>query len=116
MTAAPHPGATPAQRRALDALGAGNASPPMSPKVRDALLAAGLIVELPPLQVPFAGRLVMQVRQFDMPAHVHMAWCAHCSAAAAVKIRQNPSKSDSHPTAGDTRQMPLFGPAEGSAP
>jgi hypothetical protein len=41
-----HPGRTPAQCRVLDAIGCGNNSPRMVAAVRDAMLKAGLIVEI----------------------------------------------------------------------
>ena len=100
-----HPGATPAQRRALDAIGAGDASPKMADSVRDKLVAAGLIVELPPLQIPFAGRLMMQVRQFEMTPATHMAWCAHCSATAAEGAGTPHAPRQRR---ADTRQRGLF--------
>lgn len=73
-----HPGKTAAQRRVLDEIGCGNYSPIMSNKTRDAMLAAGLIVELSPRFVgdgPFAVR----IRQFEMPISVHMDWCTSVS-------------------------------------
>jgi len=79
-----HPGKTPAQRRVLDAIGCGDHSPPMAKATRDKLLADGLIVELSPLKIPFIGSLCMEVRQFDMPLHVHLQWCASCDEEPAA--------------------------------
>jgi hypothetical protein len=76
MTTKPkHPGRTPAQRPALDTIGSGNRSPLMADATRDALLNAGLIVELSPRHI---GKPPFQavVRQFEMPIPVHMAWCS----------------------------------------
>ncbi len=72
-----HPGKTPAQRRALDAIGCGNYSPIMANSTRDALLKAGLIVEISPRHEK-AGALwaAVVIRQFQMPIPVHMQWCA----------------------------------------
>lgn len=72
-----HPGRTPAQRRVLDEIGCGNHSPWMDGKTRNALLAASLIVELPPRVL--SGRLPVSIRQYDMPTPVHMAWCEACA-------------------------------------
>ena len=63
-----HPGRSAAQRRALDQIGCGNHSPIMAKETLAALLKHGLIVELPEVQVPFAGPLWMKVRQFPLTA------------------------------------------------
>lgn len=73
--APPHPGKTPAQRRALDAIGCGNHSPIMARSTRDALLKADLIRPAGHRTVG-TGPLAARVEQFDMPISVHMAWCA----------------------------------------
>ncbi|KAB7785977.1 hypothetical protein [Methylorubrum populi] len=76
----PHPGRTPAERRALDAIGCGDTLPAMHPKVRRNLLDAGLIEQtgttarrdaLGPYEVP----------QYEMPIPVHMQWCSAVAAA-----------------------------------
>ena len=69
-----HPGKTPAQRRALDQIGAGNYSPIMSDRTRDSMLGAGLIEELTPIIIQG-----VRVRQFQMPIPVHMQWCSWCA-------------------------------------
>ncbi|MGA4553556.1 hypothetical protein [Methylorubrum aminovorans] len=75
----PHPGRTPAERRALDAIGCGDTLPAMHPKVRRNLLDAGLIEQtgttarrdaLGPYEVP----------QYEMPIPVHMQWCSAVAA------------------------------------
>lgn len=78
MTRAKHPGRTPAQRRALDAIGCGNFSPVMAKTTRDALLKAGLIeycgdriLDGPPFPVCIA--------EYQMPVRVHMQWCTAVS-------------------------------------
>ena len=70
-----HPGKTPAQRRVLDAIGCGDHSPFMTKATSERMLRDGLIVEVPPLKIPFIGSLCMEVRQFDMPTNIHIAWC-----------------------------------------
>ncbi len=70
-----HPGKTPAQRRVLDSIGCGERSPYMTKATREAMLRAGLIVELSPLEIPFGGLGHMKVRQFEMPIPVHIEWC-----------------------------------------
>ena len=79
----PHPGRTAAQRRVLDAIGCGESSPRMSPKVRDALLTADLIVQC-------GERVVCQDRfgtvtapEYVMPIPVHMQWCSAVAATDA---------------------------------
>ena len=75
----PHPGRTPAERCALDAIGCGEALPVMHPNVRQNLIAAGLIEQtgavvrrdaLGPYEVP----------QYEMPIPVHMQWCSAVAA------------------------------------
>jgi len=70
------PGKTAAQRRVLDEIGCGNHSPIAAKATIKALLDQGLIVELSPMKVRVFGSVSMDVRQFDMPLHVHMEWCA----------------------------------------
>ena len=70
-----HPARTPAQRRALDAIGCGNHSPIMAKSTRKALLDAGLIVPLAD-KIVGGGLLAVRIEQLDMPPSVHMAWCA----------------------------------------
>jgi hypothetical protein len=79
MKKAKHPGRTPAERRVLDAIGGGNHSPFMRPTTEKAMLEAGLIYALPD-KVSHDRLGTLRVRQFDMPAAVHMAWCDWCSA------------------------------------
>lgn len=79
----PHPARTPATRRILDAIGAGNPSPPMSRITRKALLATGLIYQLGDKVLPSALGPI-RVAQFEMPVAVHMQWCAHCSDVVAA--------------------------------
>jgi hypothetical protein len=76
-----HPGRTPAQRRVLDAIGCGNNSPRMVAAVRDAMLKAGLIVEIEPRLIFGRGsspidRIPVKVSRYEMPIHVHMQWCS----------------------------------------
>lgn len=67
-----HPGKTPAQRRALDAIGCGNYAPIMADKTRDALLRDGLIE--PAGERRFrTGALAVTVQEYQMPIPVHMA-------------------------------------------
>ena len=77
MTIPPHPGKTPAQRKALDAIGCGDSCPPMARKTREALLAGGLIVQCGAQTVgrDRFGKITLPI--FDMPIAVHMAWCEH---------------------------------------
>ncbi len=74
MVAPKHPGHTPAQRRALDAIGCGNNTPIMARSTRDAMLRADLIMRLPD-RVIGTGWPVVRIEQFEMPIPVHMAWC-----------------------------------------
>lgn len=76
-----HPGRTPAQRAALDAIGCGHPSPIMADRTRESLLSAGLIFEIAPREEPFIGGLKMTIRQFEMPTRIHMLWCDAMSAA-----------------------------------
>ena len=76
----PHPGRTPAQRKVLDAIGCGDFSPSMSPRVRDALIAAGLIT---PAGEKVLGRDAfgpITIPEYEMPIPVHMQWCAAVAA------------------------------------
>jgi hypothetical protein len=68
-----HPARTPTTRRILDAIGAGNPSPPMSRITRKALLASGLIVHLEPKNYG----LGIRIEQFAMPDAVYERWRAH---------------------------------------
>ena len=77
-----HPGRTPAQRRALDAIGCGNDSPVMANSTRDALLRAGLIEPLSD-QLVGGGALRVRVARFEMPVSVHMRWCEAMAAEAS---------------------------------
>lgn len=70
-----HPGKTKAQRAALDAIGCGDATPPMAPRTREALLKAGLIVQC---ELKVVGRDhfgLITVPKYAMPIPVHMQWC-----------------------------------------
>lgn len=71
---AKYPGRTPAQRRALDAIGCGNYSPIMSRATRDALLRNGLIVEAGE-KIIGSGPFAVHVKEYVMPIPVHMQWC-----------------------------------------
>ncbi len=73
--APPHPGRTPAQRRALDAIGCGDFCPPMSRSTRKALLDAGLIRQLSDKVVSRDRFGAITIPQFEMPIPVHMEWC-----------------------------------------
>ena len=77
---AKHPGVTGAQRRVLNEIGCGNNSPYMTPKVRDALLESGTIVEIEPRRVFGPGnsiidRIPREIRRFEMPTAIHIQWC-----------------------------------------
>ena len=76
----PHPGRTPAQRRALDAIGCGDYSPTMAPRVRDALLSAGLIVQAGRKVVAQCALGPITVPEYEMPIPVHMLWCSAVAA------------------------------------
>ncbi len=73
-----HPGRTPAQRRALDAIGCGHYAPIMSDKTRDSLLRAGLIEHAGGRRIG-NGALAVVVQEYQMPIPVHMAWCEFCA-------------------------------------
>ena len=75
MSSAHHPGKTPAQRRALDAIGCGDNCPPMARKTRESLLSAGLIVEIGQKALGRDRFGVIAIPQFEMPIPVHMQWC-----------------------------------------
>jgi len=80
-----------AQRRVLDAVGCGNHSPIAARRTIEAMLAKGLLFEIEPIRLPIFGGLHMNVRQFDMPIHVHIAWCDLCSSeyeGSAPKISE----------------------------
>lgn len=70
-----HPGRTHAQRRVLDEIGCGNHSPIMAGSTRAALLAAGLIVQMPDRHLGQSWPTV-RVEQFEMPISIHMQWCS----------------------------------------
>jgi len=76
-----HPGKTPSQRRALDAIGCGNFSPPMSKATKDALLREGLIVPIGHRTIGY-GAFSVRVEEYEMPIPVHMDWCSAVSAEA----------------------------------
>jgi hypothetical protein len=76
----PHPGRTPAERRALDSIGCGRTTPTMHSKVRQNLIASGLIVQCGE-RVFGTGPSAIRVPEYEMPIPVHMQWC---SAVAAV--------------------------------
>ncbi len=75
----PHPGRTAAERRALDAIGCGNFTPAMAPKVRQRLLEAGLIVQCGERLI---GRspLAVRIPEYEMPIPVHFQWCSAVAA------------------------------------
>ena len=72
----PHPGRTPAQRRALDAIGCGNPCPPMSRATRKALIDAGLIEQRDSQTVGRDTLGAITIPVYEMPIPVHVAWCA----------------------------------------
>ena len=69
-----------AQMRALDAIGCGNNSPIMARATRKALLDAGLIYQLSDRRIG-TGPFAAIIEQFEMPLHVHLAWCTSCDDA-----------------------------------
>ena len=75
-----HPGRTPAQRLALDAIGCGNPSPIMAPATRRALLDGGLIAEVGQQIVGRDRFGDVTVPAYDMPIPVHWQWCAAIAA------------------------------------
>lgn len=75
----PHPGRTAAQRRALDAIGCGDNCPPMHRSTRKALLEAGLIRQLSDKVIGRDAMGRISIPQFEMPLHIHMAWCSSVS-------------------------------------
>lgn len=75
-----HPGKTKGQRRALDAIGCGDHSPPMQQRTLQALLNDGLIVARGVRRIG-SGPLAVVVTEYEMPIHVHIAWCAHQAGA-----------------------------------
>ena len=79
-TRPPHPGRTPAQRRALDAIGCGDNAPRMAPRVRDALLSTGLIVAAGRKVVAHCALGPITVPEYEMPIPVHMQWCSAVAA------------------------------------
>lgn len=76
----PHPGRTPAERRALDAIGCGDARPVMHSKVRQNLIAAGLIEQTGAV-VRRDALGAYEVPQYEMPIPVHMQWCSAVAAS-----------------------------------
>lgn len=82
-----HPGRTKSERRALDLIGCGEFSPPVQARVLDRMVKDGLLVELPPLKMPFIGTLSMTVRQFEMPIPVHRQWREYCAALTDEDLR-----------------------------
>lgn len=70
-----HPGKTPEQRRALDAIGGGDFCPPMAPATRDALLKAGLIVQVGAKGVWNGFLRLTIIPTYKMPIPVHTQWC-----------------------------------------
>jgi hypothetical protein len=70
-----HPGKTATQKWVLDQIGGGNYSPIMQPKTRDALLEAGLIEKISQ-RVDRGGWPPIVIKEYQMPIHVHIQWCA----------------------------------------
>lgn len=70
----PHLGRTPAQRKALDAIGCGE-PPRRSAKTVAALFDAGLIVEVG-TEVRRDALGEYRIPAYEMPTPVHIAWCA----------------------------------------
>lgn len=75
-----HPGASKAQRAALDAIGTGNFTPAMTAKTKAALLEAGLIQKCGERRIG-RGPLAVTVEEYEMPIPVHMEWCTFHSRA-----------------------------------
>lgn len=91
----PHPGRTLAERRALDAIGCGETLPVMHPKVRQNLIAAGLIEECGERQIG-TGPFAVRVPIYEMPIPVHFLWC---SAVAATDDEMAEFEAATPPTA-----------------
>lgn len=70
-----HPGKSPAQKKALDAIGCGNFSPSMSIATRDKLVADGLIIPAGVRVIKVNGPFPVRVMEYAMPTAVHMQWC-----------------------------------------
>jgi hypothetical protein len=68
---------TKAQRRVVDAVGAGDDDVPWASKRTIARLVELGFVEEREERLP--GALPIFVRRYGMPIHVHMAWCQTCS-------------------------------------
>jgi hypothetical protein len=68
---------TAAQNRVLDEIGCGNYSPIADKRTIEALLKKGFIEELSP-RIIRTGPFSVHVRQFQMPIHIHIQWCAQC--------------------------------------
>lgn len=73
-----HPGKTKAQKRALDEIGCGNNSPPMSNKTKDSLLKQGLIEKCGE-RIIGSGPFAVVVDEWQMPVFVHYQWCCSVS-------------------------------------
>ena len=80
----PHPGRTPEERAALDAIGRGDLSPTMSSDTRDALLAAGLILPANEKVIGQGPDGPVTAPQYDMDLVTHATW----SNAVAISDKQ----------------------------
>lgn len=78
-TRPPHPGRTPAQRKALDAIGCGQ-HPGCAPKTVAALLRDGLIVHVGDRVVGHDRFGTIRIPEYEMPIPVHMQWCSAVAA------------------------------------
>jgi len=71
-----HPGKSKAQRDALNRIGCGDFSPPMSRQVRDTLLRNGLIIVAGERILGRDALGTITMTEYAMPTHVHMQWCS----------------------------------------
>lgn len=71
--ASAHPGRTPAQRSALDAIGGGDHVPSMARSTRDALIRAGMIRQCG--EIVFGrGPWAVRVPGYEMTITTHLQW------------------------------------------
>lgn len=67
---------TPNQREVLDQIGINN-DLGHHPRTLDSLERRGLIESR--TQIDHSGRFPLELKRYEMPLHVHYAWCAWCS-------------------------------------
>lgn len=87
-----HPAKTKSQRRVLDEIGCGNHRPSMTPALRKRMLELGLIVEYTEASAPERLQYLFldaETPIVDMPAIVHMDWCAYQAHVYALQKRKN---------------------------